>query len=404
MIKINQVEDDLAKQYNKGDQASTETAAKLKMLQEQLNCREAELMRHKKIADDALDNALAQCKHLTLPLDKLLLQRTALRPKIMPEPEMQAADWRIVAVVGPAGVGKSSFVKNVVRTLGYPGANENDLPLTRQCVAVGFTAVINNAVMTCPMTMRAELVELAMVSHAGAGTRECAKYKLYNHKVLLLDCAGDASGGDDLTRAEIITADQLIVFMGECCRGERLHGEACVLAWRLRDIMNTSFVVSKTDLVQGTVPELRTTAAEELHHKLASLRARVVAASPRHLEPGVSSFLHVAENTNSEEWAEMLRSERWVEMLCYGMPEWVGVGNCCIALPCRGQGFEGTDAFAMPSLNLSCRNLQRRGYAEDRLKLMDNIGSTYARLTVATMLPTVQNAVHVSCFLLVSYN
>jgi hypothetical protein len=53
-------------------------------------------------------------------VDTLCARRTQARAKLMAEQD--ASQWRIVVVMGARGQGKSSFVRNVLEELGYPGA------------------------------------------------------------------------------------------------------------------------------------------------------------------------------------------------------------------------------------------------------------------------------------------
>lgn len=91
----------------------------------------------------------------------------------------------------------------------------------------------------------AELAGNVIVSHAGTGTFDKpAPYIMTKHKVVLFDSVGDAAAS---LHGEALAADVLVVFM-EKCRGERVHGDAAVLAYRLQHRMHTIFVVSKADL------------------------------------------------------------------------------------------------------------------------------------------------------------
>lgn len=84
-----------------------------------------------------------------------------------------------------------------------------------------------------------------VVSDAGVGTTHDYTYNMDNHGVLLQDSVGDAAA--ELLQGKAVAADVLVVFLGQGCRGERIHGDAAVLAYRLRQRMKTIFVVSKTD-------------------------------------------------------------------------------------------------------------------------------------------------------------
>jgi hypothetical protein len=95
----------------------------------------------------------------------------------------------------------------------------------------------------------ADLADNVIVSHSGTGTlNKPAPYILNRHKVVLFDSVGDA-GSPQVVQGEALAADELIVFMGPQSRGERMHGDAAVLAHRLQHHMHTVFVASKADQV-----------------------------------------------------------------------------------------------------------------------------------------------------------
>lgn len=78
--------------------------------------------------DDAADcrerwnaAAAARMAHLAMPLNELLTRREEMRAAFKTLPEMNEEEWRFVVVVGPAGKGKSSFIREQLQSHGYAG-------------------------------------------------------------------------------------------------------------------------------------------------------------------------------------------------------------------------------------------------------------------------------------------
>jgi flagellar biosynthesis GTPase FlhF len=68
------------------------------------------------------EQAVQSMAHASMSQQELLQQRRAMRAKLLPLPEMEPDDWHITVVMGPAGLGKSSFVLELLISLGYSGA------------------------------------------------------------------------------------------------------------------------------------------------------------------------------------------------------------------------------------------------------------------------------------------
>ena len=81
------------------------------------------------------------------------------------------------------------------------------------------------------------------ISHGGQGTRETTAW--LTEKVLLRDCVGSTDA--DLSHSAAADADLLVVFLGDGCRGEAMHGDVMLWAWRLRKTVRTIFVLPKFD-------------------------------------------------------------------------------------------------------------------------------------------------------------
>ena len=67
------------------------------------------------------EQAVQSMAHTSMTQEELQRQRKAMRAKLLPLPEMDQDDWHITVVMGPAGLGKSSFVLELLISLGYPG-------------------------------------------------------------------------------------------------------------------------------------------------------------------------------------------------------------------------------------------------------------------------------------------
>lgn len=99
----------------------------IKSLMTQLDSRSQALREQQEQARQAQEKWLQAVKHMghvTMPLEQLLEQRQAMRAKLLPTTDMQPGckpdDWHITAVVGPAGKGKSSFVRELLELHNYP--------------------------------------------------------------------------------------------------------------------------------------------------------------------------------------------------------------------------------------------------------------------------------------------
>lgn len=67
------------------------------------------------------EHVVSRLAHLSMPLDELLQRREVMRSAFRTLPEMAPEEWRYVVVVGPAGKGKSSFIREQLQRHGYPG-------------------------------------------------------------------------------------------------------------------------------------------------------------------------------------------------------------------------------------------------------------------------------------------
>jgi ABC-type transport system involved in cytochrome bd biosynthesis fused ATPase/permease subunit len=60
-------------------------------------------------------------KHLSMTDLELLRERQSRRSALRTLPELDPRDWRFVVVIGPAGSGKSSFIREQLLLKGYQG-------------------------------------------------------------------------------------------------------------------------------------------------------------------------------------------------------------------------------------------------------------------------------------------
>eukprot|EP00775_Hariotina_reticulata_P007717 gene7717-7916_t len=264
----------------------------MKERDQQLTAQAAETAKYKKLwAGHA--NSL---QHLVMPLSELLQRRQAMRQALCPLPEMDPDEWRFVVVLGPPGKGKSSFVKEQLRRLGYP-----------------------------------ELAEHVVVKALGTGTLDRpAPYILDKHKVLLLDSVGIAAAAPNLLQGEALAADVLLVFLGDGGRSDQLHGDATALAWRLHCHIHICFVVPKADSLlmsrkyktaEALIVKARQTVGKELHRQLLETDTSVAPRSRNMvLAPDVQILLCKARELEVDCLSFQLLAEPWYSVHCYSCP------------------------------------------------------------------------------------
>jgi hypothetical protein len=67
------------------------------------------------------ESSVHSLENLTLSQRDLLRKREKMRKQLAPSSDVNPTAWRFVVVVGPAGSGKSAFIKAELERLGYQG-------------------------------------------------------------------------------------------------------------------------------------------------------------------------------------------------------------------------------------------------------------------------------------------
>jgi ATPase subunit of ABC transporter with duplicated ATPase domains len=102
-----------------------ETAMEVNKYKQQLEQRDREIAEKSAALQEALDRyrkAVEHMAHATMDMVELMKRRSEMRAHLWPFPGAPMPDgWRIVVVAGPAGAGKSSFVRELLDDLNYPG-------------------------------------------------------------------------------------------------------------------------------------------------------------------------------------------------------------------------------------------------------------------------------------------
>jgi flagellar biosynthesis GTPase FlhF len=102
-----------------------ETAMEVNKYKQQLEQRDREIAEKSASLQEALNRyqeAVKHMEHATINMVELIKRRSEMRAHLWPFPGAPLPDgWRIVVVAGPAGAGKSSFVRELLDDLGYPG-------------------------------------------------------------------------------------------------------------------------------------------------------------------------------------------------------------------------------------------------------------------------------------------
>eukprot|EP00850_Spirogloea_muscicola_P023926 SM000408S15242 [mRNA] locus=s408:39412:41276:+ [translate_table: standard] len=185
-----------------------EAAKNVRQLLIQYRQRVAEAERHAIEARKKWKKAIDHKGHLSQPLEDLQHLQAQLRASLPPcDPT-----WRHVVIIGPSGLGKTSFVRQMLEELHYEGCMDGDELRT---------------------------------SSSCAGTLEQHEYFLDNHKLVLIDCVGSVRS--NFANGIILAANLVIMFLSENCRAEEPHGEAVALAYRLRASMQCAFILPKMD-------------------------------------------------------------------------------------------------------------------------------------------------------------
>jgi GTP1/Obg family GTP-binding protein len=96
----------------------------LSELQSAIHQRDEQIKVHQQTAEISLrawEQAVGKYVHLACTPEDLRQYRRQVRKSLLPLPEMKAAQWNFVVALGPAGVGKSSFVKRQLMQWGKHG-------------------------------------------------------------------------------------------------------------------------------------------------------------------------------------------------------------------------------------------------------------------------------------------
>eukprot|EP00850_Spirogloea_muscicola_P004895 SM000021S06528 [mRNA] locus=s21:989225:991102:- [translate_table: standard] len=197
--------------------ASDEAAQKAKDMQETLTLYHQQVQVAEGQAKEARSKwkkAVAQKSHLSLPLAALQDLQTRLRAALPP----CDLTWRHVVVIGTSGLGKTTFVRQMLEELHYIVDEETD------------------ALRTCP---------------SGVGTTADHDYFIDAKKIVLTDSAGTVR--TNFASGKILAADLVIMFLTANCRAEEIHGEPLALTYRLRRSMQCVFILPKMDSWIGSI-------------------------------------------------------------------------------------------------------------------------------------------------------
>eukprot|EP00850_Spirogloea_muscicola_P023927 SM000408S15243 [mRNA] locus=s408:25639:28651:+ [translate_table: standard] len=164
--------------HEKLQQAEEETCKLVEDCKQQI----AEAVQQASTALSKWKTVIAHKAHLSEPLELLQDLQARIRASLPP----YNPKWRHVVVIGSSGLGKTTFVRQMLDQLDYPGSMNGDHLRT---------------------------------SANGAGTTGDYDYVFDNKNLTLTDL--------------ILAADLVIMFLSENCRAEEPHGDALALAYRL---------------------------------------------------------------------------------------------------------------------------------------------------------------------------